>query len=247
VHVSRTCCVFRCGPAAYDNSCRRRSKLTERTSVERPAKRRGRVLIVDQHAEVRESVRSLLDGSANLDVIGQTADGNAALAECRRLRPDVVVMDVHLAGMDGLALTRVIKRDSPETSVIVLTLDGGPLTLLNALRSGADAYVLKGTSRRELLSVVRDVLHGDPPVHPSLARTLLDVLRLDSHQSLPPGSVELSETDHELLRLRALGHSYARIGRQLGVEPREVRAQMRKLIEKLASMQDSGRDGTRPG
>jgi DNA-binding NarL/FixJ family response regulator len=122
----------------------------------------ARVILVDDHELVRAGLRRLLRGERGLEIVGEASDGREGLALCRRLRPELVLLDVHMPDTDGLSVTRAIKQEFPATRVVVVTLDDSPRALLWALRSGVDGYVLKGTPKRELTSVIRRALRRRP-------------------------------------------------------------------------------------
>jgi DNA-binding NarL/FixJ family response regulator len=121
-----------------------------------------RVLIVDDHALARAGMRMLLAGARQLEIVGEAADGRDALILCRRLRPDLVLMDVRLPDMDGLAATRAIRIAQPEIRVLLITMYEAPEYASEALRAGAAGYLLKGASRREVLAALHRALTGHP-------------------------------------------------------------------------------------
>ena len=121
-----------------------------------------RVLIVDDHALARAGMRMLLAGARRLEIVGEAADGRDALILCRRLRPDLVLMDVRLPDMDGLAATRAIRIAQPEIKVLLITMYEAPEYASEALRAGAAGYLLKGASRREVLAALNRALSARP-------------------------------------------------------------------------------------
>ena len=133
----------------------------------------ARILIADDHALVREGLRTMLSGEEGLQVIGEAHDGQQALSMCRELRPDLVLMDVRMPKMDGLEATRRIKEEIPKTSVVMVTMHESPDYLLEAVRAGAAGYVLKDASGERLLGAVRRTLEGESPLDQELAMRLL--------------------------------------------------------------------------
>jgi DNA-binding NarL/FixJ family response regulator len=121
-----------------------------------------RVLIVDDHALARTGMRMLLAGARRVEIVGEAADGRDALIMCRRLRPDLVLMDVRLPDMDGLAATRAIRIAQPEIKVLLITMYEAPEYASEALRAGAAGYLLKGASRREVLAALKRALAARP-------------------------------------------------------------------------------------
>jgi DNA-binding NarL/FixJ family response regulator len=134
----------------------------------------ARVVLVDDHELVRAGLRRLLAGARELEIIGEASSGGEALVVCQRLRPDLVLMDLHLRDMDGLAVTRAIREAGLGTSVLLFTMYEGSAYVDEAQRAGAAGYLLKGASRRELLDAVRHALKSSgQSVSVGLARGLL--------------------------------------------------------------------------
>jgi DNA-binding NarL/FixJ family response regulator len=131
------------------------------------------IIITDDHALVRDGLRSMLEDEPGLEVVGEAANGREALELCRSLKPDLVLMDVRMPEMDGLAATRAIKGDNSATSVLMVTTYENPNYLLEAIKAGAAGYVLKDAPRGQLLGTVRKVLGGEFPLDQELAMRLL--------------------------------------------------------------------------
>ena len=155
----------------------------------------ARVLIVDDHDLVRGGYHRMLDREPDLQVIGEASDGREAVALCRELRPDLVLMDVRMPTMDGLEATRRIKAEIPTTSVLMVTTYDNPDYLLDAIEAGAAGYILKDAPRHQLVSAVRRVLNGESPLNQELAAQLIQRLasgaaqptQQPDKQSLGPG------------------------------------------------------------
>jgi DNA-binding NarL/FixJ family response regulator len=126
----------------------------------------ARLLIVDDHDLARAGVRKLLAGAAGLEVVGEAASGREALSLCRRLQPDLVLMDVRLPDMDGMQATGAIRAAAPRCRVLLFTLYEAADYLLGAVQAGAVGYLLKGANRRELLAAVRRALRTPSPTPP---------------------------------------------------------------------------------
>src|SRR3712207_1218646 len=129
---------------------------------EAPPSRVIRIMITDDHALVRDGLRSMLEDEPGLEVVGEAANGREGVELCRSLRPDLVLMDVRMPEMDGLEATRTIKRELPETGVLMVTMHENRDYMLEATKAGAAGYVLKDASRNELVSAVRRVVHAEP-------------------------------------------------------------------------------------
>ncbi len=137
---------------------------------------RARLLVVDDHAFMRVAVNSILAMDDALEVVGEARDGEEAIALCRELGPDLILMDVSMPRMDGLEATREIKAEFPLTSVLILTGHADHRLLMDAVKAGAAGYVLKGEHPHHILDAVRAVLSGETPLDQSLAMQLLRLL-----------------------------------------------------------------------
>src|ERR671911_2955147 len=133
----------------------------------------ARILIADDHALVREGLRTMLSGEDGIEVIAEAQDGQQALNLCRELKPDLVLMDVRMPVMDGLQATKRIKAEMPKTSVMMVTMHENPDYLFEAVKAGAAGYVLKDASGGRLLGAVRRTLGGGSPLNPELSVQLL--------------------------------------------------------------------------
>jgi DNA-binding NarL/FixJ family response regulator len=148
----------------------------------------ARLLIADDHALVREGLRTMLSGEDGLEVIAEANDGQQALDVCRELKPDLVLMDVRMPVMDGLEATRKIKQEMPKTSVMMVTMHENADYLFEAVKAGAAGYVLKDASGERLLSAVRRTLDGESPLNQELAMRLLVRLSRESGGSGEEGA-----------------------------------------------------------
>jgi DNA-binding NarL/FixJ family response regulator len=140
----------------------------------------ARLLIADDHALVREGLRTMLSGEDGIEVIAEANDGRQALTLCRELRPHLVLMDVRMPVMDGLQATEKIKEEMPQTSVLMVTMHENPDYLFEAVKAGAAGYVLKDASGERLLGAVRRTLEGESPLNQELAMQLLVRLARES-------------------------------------------------------------------
>jgi DNA-binding NarL/FixJ family response regulator len=198
-----------------------------------PKTKPARLVIVDDHELARAGLRSMLMGAPGLEVVGEAANGREALALCRRLRPDLALIDVRMPDLDGLATTRAIKQEYPETSVIIVTIYENPDYLLDALKAGAAGYVLKEATRRELLTTVRRVLQGESVLNGDVAASLIKRLIDEmSHPAALPAE-QLTAREHEVLELLAQGHTNREIAHQLNVSVGTVKVHVEHIIGKL--------------
>jgi DNA-binding NarL/FixJ family response regulator len=209
-----------------------------------------RLLIVDNHPIYRDALRQLLNGRSGLEVIGEAQDGKDALEQCRRLEPDVVLMDIRMPRMDGIEATRAIKQEFPGLIVLVLTALAEPNLLARALKAGASGYVLKDTSGQDLASTILSVLDGEYTLDQGLATQLL--IRLLEHQeetkssSLTPSPEKaaggsstpellelLSPREVEVLKLVARGRTNQQIAGALFISQSTVKKHVRRIVAKL--------------
>jgi DNA-binding NarL/FixJ family response regulator len=140
----------------------------------------ARLLIADDHALVREGLRTMLSGEVGIEVVAEAHNGEQALQACRELEPDLVLMDVRMPVMDGLEATKRIKEEMPKTSVMMVTMHENPDYLFEAVKAGAAGYVLKDASGERLLNAVRRTLEGESPLNQELAMQLLARLATES-------------------------------------------------------------------
>src|SRR5215210_4853283 len=154
----------------------------------------AQILIADDHALVREGLRTMLSAEDGLQVIAEAQDGIEALSLCRELEPDLVLMDVRMPKMDGLQATKHIKQELPKTSVMMVTMHENPDYLFEAVKAGAAGYVLKDASGERLLGAIRRTLEGESPLNQELAMRLLVRLSRESRgeSSDEEGSGDLS-------------------------------------------------------
>ncbi len=205
----------------------------------------ARLLIADDHALVREGMRAMMEREADLEVIGEAENGREAIELCRELRPDLILMDVRMPEMDGIAATRAIKGEHPATSVLIVTTHENPDHLLDAIRSGAAGYVLKEATKGQLLGAVRRVLQGESPLNQELAMRLLQRLAEENNGkkrtvSEPARKVQqetlaepLTEREIELLRLLAQGKTNRQLAQDLRVSLSTVKTHVQRVIGKL--------------
>jgi two-component system response regulator NreC len=191
-----------------------------------------RILLVDDHAVLRAGLHMLLNAQPDLQVVGEAGDAEEAMLMIERLRPDIILLDLTLPRLDGIAALPLIRKLAPATKVLVLTMHDDESYLRQALRAGAAGYVLKKAADAELIAAVHTVMRGDLYVHPSLTRALLEDLLPTSPSSGDPWDT-LSEREHEVLVLVARGHTSAEIGDQLGLSPKTVETYRARGMEKL--------------
>ena len=191
-----------------------------------------RVLVVDDHAIVRKGICALLATEQEIEVVGEAKEGQEAVGKTARLRPEVVLMDLVMPGMDGLEAIRRILADQPEVRILVLTSFAGDDKVFAAIRAGALGYLLKDSGPEELIQAIKQVHGGQSSLHPTIARRLLQEL---SHNSDRPAKAEtLTERELEVLRLVAKGQSNDEIARQLSISEATVRTHVSNVLAKLS-------------
>ena len=218
-----------------------------------PDGRTARLVLADDHDLVREGIHLVLDREPDLEVVGEASDGREAVEVCRRLEPDLILMDVRMPDMNGLEATRKIKAEQPSVSVLVVTTYENPDYLFEAMKAGAAGYVLKDASKEELVGAVRKVLDGESPLAQDLAVRLLQRLAAEApypgqqpvhsspqpvkppgppkHEAPLPGNLTPRET--EVVGLLAQGKSNPDIAGMLTISRSTVKVHVERIIRKL--------------
>ena len=191
------------------------------------------VVVADDHHIVRRGLRALLDGEADIRVVGEAADGLDAVAEVERLRPDVLVLDLMMPGINGLEVARRVRHRESRTQVVMLSMYGDEGYILEALRNGAMAYVLKDADPRDLLTAVRDAASGRRYLSLPLSESAVAEYMERFQTSAPEGYETLTTREREVLHLVTEGHTNARIGERLGISPRTADTHRTNLMRKL--------------
>lgn len=186
-----------------------------------------RVLLVDDHSVVRKGLRTFLAYDAELDVVGEAADGAEALSLAQELKPDVVLMDLLMPGMDGIAATAAIRRSLPETEVLALTSVLEDASIVGAVRAGAIGYLLKDTQADALCQAIKAAAAGQVQLTPQAAARLMQAL------SAPESPEALTERETEVLRLLAQGQSNKQIARALSVSEQTIKTHVSRILAKL--------------
>lgn len=193
-----------------------------------------RVLLVDDHAIVRSGLKAVLGGARDIEVVGEASNGREALEQVERLKPDVVVMDLTMAEMDGITATRTLAEQEKPPRVLVLTMHAEEEYLLPVLEAGAAGYLVKSVADRELIEAVRTVARGDLYVSPSAGHVLARGIRKkDEHSELRTRFEKLTDREQAVLRLIAAGFTAPEIGKQLFISPKTVDTYKQRVNEKL--------------
>lgn len=191
-----------------------------------------RILLVDDHAILRAGIRALLETQPDLEVTGEAAEGREAIRHARELQPDVILMDIGMPGLDGLAATREILATNPNIRILFLTQHENKEYLLPALKLGAAGYVLKRAEGDELLTAIRTVHAGNTFLDPAVAGILVNEISHSSKAKTDPLD-SLSEREREVLIMLARGETYQQIAEALFISPKTVDYHRANLMRKL--------------
>jgi DNA-binding NarL/FixJ family response regulator len=190
-------------------------------------------VIADDHELARAGLRTMLIGQQGIELLAEAKNGREALDLCRRLQPDLALVDVRMPDMDGLAACRNIKQEVPATKVILVTMHENPHYLLEALRAGASAYVLKDVTQRELLTTIRRVMRGEPVLDPEIVVRVLGHMTGSTPQQANLLAVQLSPREREVLHLLAQGLTNREIARTLTVSTSTIKIHVEHILAKL--------------
>jgi DNA-binding NarL/FixJ family response regulator len=193
-----------------------------------------KILIADDHTLFREGLRSLLT-SRGFEIVGEAREGREAVELARRLMPDVVLMDLAMPGLDGLAATRLLSAELPQVKVVVLTASDEDAQLFEAIKSGAQGYLLKNLESRELFALLEGVGRGEPALTPLLAGKLLQEFARPPRPAAESHDPDaLTEREREVLELLVRGvTSNRKLAKQLGVSENTVKFHVRNILDKL--------------
>ena len=194
------------------------------------------VLLVDDHSLFREGLANLLSGQDGIEVVGQAANGGEAIARARELQPDLILMDIKMPGMSGLEVTRRIKEEMPHTRIVMLTVSEDDDDLFEAIKSGAEGYLLKTIKSRDLIEMLKGVSQGEVALTRMMARKLWQELAQQGNQEAQPASMYqpiLTRREMEVIRLLSEGISDKEIAGRLSISVRTVKNHVHNILEKL--------------
>jgi DNA-binding NarL/FixJ family response regulator len=192
-----------------------------------------RALIVDDHPVTREGLRTALTMFDDaVEVVGEAANGEEAIEATRNLSPDVVFMDVRMPGMDGIEATRRIRDASPETRVILITIDESRGAISDAIQAGVSGYLLKDASPETLVDAARNAVEGNAVIHPQLTKTFIEEVHLVETEGK---AMPLSKREREILQKVADGSTTRQVASDLGISPHTVKTHLERIFEKLGA------------
>jgi len=192
-----------------------------------------RILLADDHVILRQGTRQLLEHESDMVVVGEASDGAESVELVSKLKPDIVIIDVAMPGMNGIEATKKIKEILPGTKILVLTGYDYDEYIFSLLEIGAAGYLLKDVSGDELVGAVRAVYNGEPVLHPTVMRKLMDRCKTVSPQPKETQYDVLSEREMEVLKLAVSGKSNKDIAESLNISLRTVQAHMRSIFNKI--------------
>ena len=190
-----------------------------------------RVLVVDDHAIVRKGLKAVLDLVPDIELVGEAENGTQALGLHRDLKPDVILMDLMMPELDGIACIKEIKAQTPGARILVLTNFAGEDMIFPAIKAGAMGYHLKDSTPEALVNAIRQVYRGESALHPLIARKVLDELQAGPERRLSDDP--LTQRELEVLRLVAQGHENKDIAAELVISEATVRTHVSSILGKL--------------
>ena len=195
-----------------------------------------RVMLADDHALFREGLAGILSNQPDMEVVGEASDGLEAIVKATDLKPDLILIDIQMPGCDGLEATLRIKEARPETTIVVLTVQDDEEKLFEAIKNGAQGYLLKNSRSREVLEMLRGALRGEAAISPVLAGKMVDEFRRLSQikpSEEASDEVDLTRREQEVLVLVAQGSSDKEIAASLSISIYTVKSHLRNILSKL--------------
>jgi DNA-binding NarL/FixJ family response regulator len=191
------------------------------------------LLIADDSPAARTGLKALLRAVTDIELVGEATDGEEAMHLAERLQPDVILMDLQMPDVNGIEATRQIVQTSPHISVLVLTMYDDDDSVFAAMQAGAQGYLLKGTSKSEMLRAIRDVAGGAAIFSPAIARRMMNYFQQIREQPAAHAFPELTRREQEVLQLMAQQHSNQEIAEALSLSPKTVRNYTSNIFAKL--------------
>ncbi len=191
-----------------------------------------KVLIADDHAIVRAGLRTLIESEPSLELVGEATGGYETIELIDITKPDILVLDISMPDIDGIAVTKKLKSQDNDVRILILTIHDDKALLREALKSGASGYVLKHAAEKELISAIQIVMRGDMYVEPSMVHTFVDDFK-KSTKAVPETLELLTPREIEVLKLIVLGYTNRQVGEELNISIRTVEGHRANLSDKL--------------
>lgn len=191
------------------------------------------IVLGDDHTVVRQGLRRLLEAEPDFSILGECADGLGVVSMVERVKPNVLILDLIMPGLGGLEVTRQVGRYSPQTRTVILSMHSSEAYVMEALKNGAAAYVLKESSGEELVQAVREVVAGRRYLSPPLSERVIDTYLQKAENITPDRYESLSARERQVFHLTAEGRTNVEIADRLCISPRTVEAHRAHLMRKL--------------
>ena len=192
-----------------------------------------KIMLSDDHQVVRRGIKSILDEESDFEVVGEASDGLQTVRLAEKLQPDILILDLMMSGINGLEVTRQLNRKCPQISIIVLSMHSNEAYVLEALRCGAKAYILKDNSIDDLVNAVREVSAGRRYLSPQLSEKAIQVYTQKADAAAHDPLKDLTSREREVFQLAVEGSTNAEIAERLFVSPRTVEVHRSNLMHKL--------------
>jgi len=192
-----------------------------------------KVLLAEDHTIVRKGICSLIDGKADIQVLGEAEDGREAIERAEALAPDIVLMDITMPHLNGLEATRQIKKRCPQVKILALTMYTNEEYILQIIQAGASGYVIKQAAPAELISAIHAVYRGDMFLSPSVSKVIIDEYMKHKAPNVSAKYDELTDREREVLQLLAEGHSNRSIAKELNISIKTARVHRIRVMKKL--------------
>jgi NarL family two-component system response regulator YdfI len=192
-----------------------------------------RVLITDDHLIVREGLRLILETTEGVDIVGEASDGAECLRLVPELQPDVILMDLQMPRMDGITAIGHLRREHPEIAIVILTTFNEDDLMIRGLQAGARGYLLKDTSRENLLDTIQAAAKGETLLKPEILARVLSAKSVSTPTSTAPSTLTLTERELEVLQSAARGERNKEIAYKLGITERTVKAHLASIYQKF--------------
>ena len=191
------------------------------------------IVLADDHQIVRQGLRALLEAEPEFSVTGEASDGLEVAALVEQLEPDVLLLDIKMPGLNGLEVTRQVRRRTPNTNVVILSMYASEAYVMEALRNGAVGYVLKGASAADLVQAVKDVAEGRRYLSPPLSERAIEAYVQKAVASTPAALETLTDREREVLHFVVEGYKNSEIATKLEISPRTAETHRARMMRKL--------------